>query len=86
MKKVIGKNVVIKHIDEEIKTESGILLSGEDVASMRYKKGVVVMPGSDVSTLNPGDTIFYDKSNSYTMLINDEQMTIIQERDVVVVF
>lgn len=81
----IGKNIVVNDIDEEIKTESGLLLSAEDARGFRYKKAIVVTPGTDVSVINPGDEIYYDKSHSYTMVINEKQYTIIQERDVVVV-
>lgn len=83
--KAIGKNIVIKTVDEEIKTASGLLLSGEDSNQMRYKKAVVVTQGTDVAAIKTGNEIYYDKSNSFTMVINDEQYTIIQERDVVVV-
>jgi co-chaperonin GroES (HSP10) len=85
MKKVIGKNIVIKAVDEEIKTDFGMVLSGDDVKMMRYKKGIIVMPGTDVSTVSEGDEIYYDKSNSFTMVINDEQYTVIRELDIVVV-
>lgn len=83
--KAIGKNIVIKQIDEEIKTASGLLLSGEDANQFRYKRGVVITPGTDVTTIVAGDEIYYDKSHSYTMVIGDKPYTIIQERDVVVV-
>ena len=83
--RAIGKNIVIKTVDEEIKTASGLILSGEDSNQMRYKKAVVVTPGTDVSAIKSDDEIYYDKSNSFTMVINDEQYTIINERDVVVV-
>lgn len=81
----IGKHIVIRVIEEEVKTGSGILLSADDTAKFRYKMGVVVKPGTDVGCISEGDVIYYDKSHSYTMLINDEQFTIIQERDIVVV-
>jgi len=81
----IGKNIVIKAVEEEIKTKSGILLSAEDTNQLRYKKGVVVVVGSDVTVINNGDTIQYDKRAGYTMLIEDEPFTIIQEKDVVLV-
>lgn len=81
----IGKYIVLKTIEEEIKTESGLILSGEDANQFRYKKGRVVKPGTDVSVIAEGDVIHYDKSHSFTMLINDEQFTLVQERDVVVV-
>jgi co-chaperonin GroES (HSP10) len=83
--KAIGKNIVIKHVDEEVKTASGLILSGEDTNQLRYKRGVVITPGTDVSSINEGDEIYYDKNNTYTMIIHDEQYTIIQERDVVLV-
>ncbi len=81
----IGKNIVIKTIDEEIKTTSGLLLSAEDASQFRYKKGQVVKPGNEVDVISEGDMIYYDKRSGYTMLIHDEPYTIISERDVVVV-
>lgn len=81
----IGKNIVIKTIDEEIKTTSGLLLSAEDASQFRYKKGQVVKPGNEVDMISEGDMIYYDKRSGYTMLIHDEPYTIISERDVVVV-
>jgi co-chaperonin GroES (HSP10) len=83
--RAIGKNIVIKAIDEDIKMESGLILSGEDANQLRYKKGVVVEPGTEVSVIKPDDVIYYDKAHGFTMLINDVPYTIIQERDVVVV-
>jgi co-chaperonin GroES (HSP10) len=81
----IGKYIVISIIDEEIKTDSGIILSGEDAKQFRYKKGQVINPGTDVSFIKEGDVIYFDKGNSFTMVINDKQCTIIREIDVVVV-
>ena len=51
----------------------------------RYKRGVVVEPGTEVTDIKKGDKIYFDKSHSFAMIINDGQYTIIQERDVVVV-
>jgi len=83
--KPIGKYIVVKDIQEEIKTESGLILSGEDTNQLRYKKAMVIAPGTDVSAIEENDELYYDKAHSFTMLINDEQFTIISERDVVVV-
>jgi len=83
--KPIGKYIVITKIEEEVKTESGILLSSEDVASMRYQKGKVVKPGTLVDTIKEKDIIYYDKAAGHSMLINDFVYTVISERDVVVV-
>ena len=84
--RAIGKNIVIKHVDEEVKTASGLILSGDDTNQLRYKRGLVVTPGTEVKTISEGDEIYYDKAQSYTMIIHDEQYSIIQERDVVLVF
>jgi len=81
----IGKYIVVKDIQEEIKTQSGLILSGEDTNQLRYKRAEVVAVGTDVDVIDEMDELYYDKSHSFTMLINEEQYTIISERDVVVV-
>jgi co-chaperonin GroES (HSP10) len=83
--KPIGKYIVIAQIDENVKTESGLLLSGEDMNQFRYKRGVVIEAGTDVNNIVKGDKLYYDKAYSFTMLINESQYTIIRESDVVVV-
>ena len=81
----IGKYIVIKTIDEEIKTASGLLLSAEDANQLRYKKGIIVKIGTDVTAIDEGSEIYYDKRAGYTMLIKNEAYTIIRESDIVVV-
>jgi co-chaperonin GroES (HSP10) len=83
--KPIGKYIIVKDIQENIKTESGLILSGEDTNQLRYKRAMVIESGTDVSVIEQGDELYYDKAHSFTMLIDDMQYTIIQERDVVVV-
>ena len=56
--KPIGKNIIIQPIEEEIKTQSGLLLSSEDTNQLRYKKGIVVIEGTDVSVIKSHDTIY----------------------------
>jgi co-chaperonin GroES (HSP10) len=81
----IGKFIVIKIVEEELKTQSGMILSAEDVNQFRYKRAIVIASGTDVLNIKKDDEIYYDKSHSFTMLINGEQCTIIRESDVVVV-
>tara|TARA_R110001599_G_scaffold106532_3_gene268166 strand:- start:3659 stop:3916 length:258 start_codon:yes stop_codon:yes gene_type:complete len=83
--KPIGKYIVIDEILEEISTDSGILLTGDDTKDLRYKKGVVVMPGTDVDVVGNADKIYYDSRAGYRMVINGSQHTVISESDVVVV-
>ena len=83
--KAIGKNIIVQPIHENVKTESGILLSGEDLNGLRYGRAIVESQGTDVQAIKAGDEVYFDKTQSYTMLIRDVQYTVIQERDVVVV-
>jgi len=83
--KPIGKNLLIKIIEEEIKTSSGLLLSSDDASQLRYKKGIVIKSGTEVSTIDEGSLIFFDKRAGFTLIINEEPFTVIQEKDVVVV-
>lgn len=83
--KPIGKYIVVKDVQENVKTESGLILSGEDTNQLRYKRAIVIESGTDVSVIEQGDELYYDKAHSFIMLIDDMQYTIISERDVVVV-
>jgi co-chaperonin GroES (HSP10) len=83
--KPIGKYIVVALANDETKTDSGLILSANDVSEFRYQRGVVVEPGTEVMDIKKGDKIYFDKSHSFTMLISNGQYTILQERDVVVV-
>ena len=80
-----SKYIIIKTVEEEIKTSSGLLLSAEDASQMRYKRGIVIKQGTDVTVIKDNDEIYYDKRAGFTMLIENEPYTIITENDVIVV-
>ena len=81
----IGKYIVLQPIEEEVTTESGLLLSGEDTSQLRYGRGIVVAVGTEVDAIHADEELYYDKRASYVMMIQDRSYTIISERDVVVV-
>jgi len=83
--KPVNKYIVISEIKEEIVTESGLMLTGDDTKDIRYKKAVVIEPGTLVDTIQKDDVIYYDGVAGHTMVIDGSQYTIILERDVVVV-
>lgn len=83
--KPLNKYIIVDDIEEQITTDSGLLLSGKDKEDMRYQKAKVLVPGTEVNIINKGDVVYYDKSRSFTMIINKEAKTIILERDIVVV-
>lgn len=83
--RAVNKYIIIEKIVEEMKTDSGLLLSGEDTKDFRYNKGKVVNPGHNVDSVVAGDVIYYDKASGHTMVVEDKKYTIILERDVVIV-
>ena len=83
--RTIGKYIAISKIEEQVKTASGLILSSKDIGDMRYAKGVAVSVGPEVVGIKDGDTVYYDKSRSYVMVVEQEPYIIISERDVVVV-
>ncbi len=83
--KAIGKYIVITEIKEQQKTESGILLTSDDSNLLSYKKGVIKSTGTDVGVVSSGDVIYYDKNAGHKMMLEEEVVTIISERDIVVV-
>lgn len=83
--KVLNKYLIVKKVAEQKQTKSGLLLTGEDANEMRYHKAVVHSVGDNINGINPGDTVLYDKVQSHDIILDNERMTIIQERDVVCV-
>ncbi len=83
--KPIGKYIVIKPIEEQLTSDSGLILTSADASNFRYKKGEVVKPGTLVDVINAGELIYYDGAAGHTMFIEDTVYTVILERDVVVV-
>ena len=82
--KPIGKYLVIKQIEEQQKTESGLLLNDDQVA-IRYRRATVVAKGTDIDSIDAGDIIHFDRVAGHTMILGGEALTVILERDVVLV-
>lgn len=83
--KPINKYIIITPIEEQLTSASGLLLSSEDAQSFRYRKALVIEPGTEVTTINSGDVIYFDRNAGHSMMIGAYTYTIILERDVVVV-
>lgn len=81
----IGKWIAIDIIEEEIMSESGLLLSGNDKSKLSYKKGKVIKEGTEVTVIKENDIIYYSPHNSFSMFIESKEITFIQERDVLTI-
>ena len=79
--RAIGKHIVVTPLHEEVKTSSGLVMDGDE---MRYHRAEVVLAGSDVIGVHPGEVIYFDKHSGHTARIDDVTYTVILERDVVV--
>lgn len=83
--KPIGKYIIVDPIKEEVKRESGLIVSVQEKEDMRHQKAEVLYVGTEVEKISPGDIIFYDKTGTFSMIVNGSNVTVIQERQVVVV-
>ena len=84
--KVLNKYILAKRVNEQKQTRTGLLLTGADSNDMRYHKAIVYKVGDNILGINASDTILYDKVQSHEVILDNERMTIIQEKDVVCVF
>ncbi len=83
--KVLNKFIVIQKSTTPNERGSGLLMTSDDTKELRYHKASVIDIGSMVVGIVPNDTIFFDKSAGYDVLIDDKRLTVIQEKDVVCV-
>jgi len=84
--KAIGKYIVINPIKEtSTQTKGGLILAEAQREDIRYRKAIVVKPGTDVNVINKGDEIYYDKNAGFNIDIKDKEYKVIKEIDVVVI-
>ena len=84
--KAIGKNIIIEEIKEEIrKSEVGLLMGEAHKEDIRYRKGVVLHPGNDVTEVKEGHNILFDRHAGHKIEIGTNVFKVILEKDIVVV-
>jgi len=82
----VGKNIIIKDTQEKTtKTEGGLILAEKQREDIRYQEAEVLIPGSDVTLLEKGDKIFYDKHAALKVDIEGKVFSIIKEQDIVII-
>jgi co-chaperonin GroES (HSP10) len=83
--RAIGRYIAIEPIDEQLK--SGVMiLSGEEKEQQRFRKGKILSVGSEITdVLKKDDIVYYDRANSFELLIKDVPVTVIRQADVVAV-
>ena len=83
--RAINKYLIVKKVKEEAVTSGGLLMSQAEAAEFRYQIGVVLTPGTLVDHIKEGETIYFDKVHAFDIKIDGEMLTIVQEKDIVVV-
>lgn len=82
--KAVGKYIIIENLNEEITTGSGLILTGDDVSKLRYRKSRVVSAGTDVDCVKDGDIIYHDSRAGHKVKLDDNVYGVILEREVVI--
>jgi co-chaperonin GroES (HSP10) len=83
--RAINKYLIIRRSKDTAKTNGGLLLSASEEAQFRYQIGEVVNTGTLVDYIKEGDKVYFDKVPAFDISLDGEMLTVIQERDVVVV-
>jgi co-chaperonin GroES (HSP10) len=83
--RAINKYLIVKRSNEEAVSSGGLLMSKAEEAEMRYQKGVVITPGTLVEYIKEGDKVYFDKVHAFDLKLDGETVTIVQEKDIVVV-
>lgn len=83
--RAINKYLIVKKVKEETVSSGGLLMSKAEEAEMRYQKGVVITPGTLVEHIKEGDRVYFDKVHAFDLKLYGETVTIVQEKDIVVV-
>lgn len=89
--KPLGDRVVIKNVEMEETTKSGILLTGTAKEKPQMAEVLAVGPGGMVDgkevemILKPGDKVITSKYMGTEVKIDGEQLTIVKQSDVVAI-
>ena len=82
--KALGSYIVIRKEVEEVKNQSGLIMTEFTDKSIRYKLATVVSVGIDTQEIEEGDKIYYDAAAGSEIRIDGERLIVISDRQVVV--
>lgn len=81
--RVVSKNLMIKEIKEDIKSESGLILGdGKDI---KFSRGTVVSVGEDIDKVFVGDIVRFDRHRTYPIIYNGTEYMIMDYGNIVIV-
>ena len=87
----LGDRVVIKQLEEEATTKSGIVLPGQSKEKPQQAEVVAVGPGGNVDgkeitmQVKPGDHVIYSKYAGTEVKLENEEYIIVKQSDILAV-
>lgn len=79
----MNKNIVVKNIDEENKTETGIIMSVRNDKQYRTAIVVSVADCDETKNLKPNDVVLYDTIGAVDHRIGNQMFTTVRALNVV---
>ena len=89
--KPLGDRVVIKQLEEEATTKSGIVLPGQSKEKPQQAEVVAVGPGGVVDgkevkmEVKVGDQVIYSKYSGTEVKLDDEEYIIVKQSDILAI-
>ena len=87
----LGDRVVLKQVEAEETTKSGIVLPGQSKEKPQQAEVVAVGPGGNVDgkeitmQVKPGDHVIYSKYAGTNVKLEDEEYIIVKQDDILAV-
>lgn len=81
----IGKFIALEAEHEQIKTDAGLLMTGEGKEELLYQKAKVIAVGNLVEVIKPQNIVYYHKAGCFSMLIDGKNIIWTTERDILCV-
>lgn len=83
----LGERVVLKQVEAEEKTKSGIILTGEAQEKPSYAEVIAVGPGTDKVKMEVqvGDKVVFSKYAGMQAKVDGEEYIIVKQSDVLAI-
>ena len=83
----LADNVLLKHMEAEEKTASGIILSTANKEKSVIAEVIAAGPGTDdvKVTVKPGDKVITSKYSGTEVKVDDEEYTVVRQSDILAI-
>jgi len=82
--KPLGKRVLIKQVEQEEVTKSGIVLPGT-ASKEKPITGEVLAVGKDVEDVKAGDKVIFEKYTGTEVKLDGQEYIIVKEQDIIAI-